>query len=341
MWTRLKLPAVLLVAAAALMPLGSGVRSQRPAGREPATILVGERDLYPEGIACDPTSGVLYVSSLTKAKIVAVSPDGSARDFFPPGRGGYGRGLGMKVDARRGELWALSCHGPVTARRSRVSVFDLRTGRLKREYRQPDEENRLFNDLDIGPDGSVFLTDTFGHAVFRIGPGSSGLSLLARSEAELPDPNGIAVSADGAVLFAASGALGLVRSDAASGRIARLPNATGIPSAGIDGLVRVGTSLYAVINDAPQPAPTRVARFDLDKAGTTIVGAEVLDEDHPLFDIPTTCAAVGRWRYVLAPSHLHLLEADKPRPGAAPGDIVVLRYPLARKPAPGASAVQP
>jgi sugar lactone lactonase YvrE len=152
--------------------------------------------------------------------------------------------------------------------------------------------------------------------------------LLAGSQESLAAPNGLALSEDEKTLYVASDTRGLIRINLENGRFEPLPHAAKIATTGIDGLARAGRSLFAVLNNPPSPEPPRIVRYDLDAAGTAIVGAEVLDEGNPRFSVPTTCAIAGGRLYVLATSHLDKLDGEKARAGAVLGDIVVLKYPL-------------
>ena len=84
------------------------VANGRPLGSARVAFTLSEADLIPEGIAWDPGSRRLFVGSLARNKIVAISPDGRASDFVPSGRDGLRRVLGMKVDASRKSLWVCS-----------------------------------------------------------------------------------------------------------------------------------------------------------------------------------------------------------------------------------------
>ncbi len=60
-----------------------------------------EKDLIPEGIAVDASTGIIYISSIAKQKIIAVDSNGVVSDFVKTGDNGYLEGLGMKVDKKK------------------------------------------------------------------------------------------------------------------------------------------------------------------------------------------------------------------------------------------------
>src|SRR5215211_7738657 len=79
-------------------------------GQSRVAFRIPEPDLIPEGIAYDPVAQVFYVGSTYKRKIVSVDGRGVVRDFTGEGQDGLWGLLGMRVDAKRRLLWAVSSH---------------------------------------------------------------------------------------------------------------------------------------------------------------------------------------------------------------------------------------
>src|ERR671912_393234 len=95
-------------------------------------VLVFEKqvNLVPEGIAIDPGNGTIYVSSIAQKKIIRILPDGSAPgDFISQGQDNFLEGLGMKVDAKRNCLWALSNLRKGNEFTAQIHAFELNGGR--------------------------------------------------------------------------------------------------------------------------------------------------------------------------------------------------------------------
>ena len=69
---------------------------------------IADPDLIPEGIAYDPKTRTFFVGSTFKRKIVAVDAAGRARDFTTEAQDGIFGVLGLRVDADRRILWAIS-----------------------------------------------------------------------------------------------------------------------------------------------------------------------------------------------------------------------------------------
>src|SRR5262245_5118201 len=143
---------------------------------------VAEPDLIPEGLAHDPVSGDFFMGSLHKRKIVRVDASGRARDFRTSGQDGLWQVLGMKVDAKRRQLWALTAAGAEAGPQdgcSAVLVYDLASGGLHRRYSMDNADAHHFlNDVVLAADGRAFVTDSLNGRVWRIDPGGDGFTAL-------------------------------------------------------------------------------------------------------------------------------------------------------------------
>jgi sugar lactone lactonase YvrE len=239
----------------------------------------------PEGIAWDPVSRRTFVGSFGQRKILAVDQNCQASDFVPAGPGGLLNVTGIKVDSERRLLWACSVgedpapagqQGP-TRSRGTVSAFDLEGGRRTRHYElEGGEQGILLNDLALGSNGEVFVTESNAGAVYRLGPESTELELLLRSE-RVPLANGIALSADQQRLFVAhAGGVAIV--DPKTAALSRVEAAEGISLVAADGLYTTPDGLILVQN---QPFLDRVVQFFFDDSGARVVQYRVLSALHP------------------------------------------------------------
>jgi hypothetical protein len=133
-----------------------------PVVRSTPAITIRERDLAPEGIAYDPVEKVFYLSSLSKEKIVRVTWEGEIQDFKSTGQDGLGRTLGMKVDAKRRILWAVSINPHPDPKQSPAGVFqyDLKTRALRFKHRLPPGAQGFLNDVALTASGEGFATNT-------------------------------------------------------------------------------------------------------------------------------------------------------------------------------------
>lgn len=288
---------------------------------------VKERDLIPEGLAQDSTTGDFFLGSLLKKKIVRVGADGRAHDFTSAGQDGLCQVLGLKVDSKRRLLWAMTAAGKAEGARegwSAAYVYELGSGQLARRYPMT-EGKHLFNDLALARDGGAFITDSEAGAVWRIEPGRDAPVPLVGAGG-LDYPNGIALSGDERRLYVADFAHGISIVDPATGRVRPLPHPPGVSPHGIDGLYWHESGLIGVQNGA---GTERIVRYRLSGDGERVLGLDVLESRNPLFAIPTTGAIAGSAFYYIANSRLDQLSPEgRLRPGARLEDVVVLRAPL-------------
>lgn len=271
-----------------------------PVVRSTTALLIGERDLFPEGIAYDPVGKTFYVSSISKQKILAVGLDGSANDFKVSGQDGLGETLGMKVDAKRRILWVVSdsfAKGVQDkAERQGVFQYDLITGALRFKHLLPPGSGGFLNDVALTSTGEAFATNTGTGEVFRASPDHDGLEPFLPPNSVIQG-NGIAVSPDDKLLFVA-GWVGVARVDIATRQVRLLAKPRNISDANIDGLYFYKGTLVGIQN--PDVHPGRVMRYYLNPAWNTIVRAEVLEAYNPIFDVPTTGTLVGDFLYFAA-----------------------------------------
>lgn len=296
------------------------------------TAFLLEKDLIPENIAWDPKSGAFFVGSMYKAKIVKIAPDGKVTDFIPSRRDGLLGVLGMKINAAKRELWAVAGNygddppmevaDPATRGHGGIWRFDLGSGRLIRKYTAA--QPMLFNDLVLARNGDVYAT-----------AGPAGVWRL-RAGAETIEPyfaqdgaffNGIAITPDGKFLFAASHTGGVIRIDTRTKAATVIEVPAGVTLGGIDGLYFHERSLVGVQNGTD---PSRVIRAWLDRKMKRVTRFAVLEQAHPLSDIPLTGTIVGNDLYYVARSQLEAFENGKIWPAERLKETVILKLPLGR-----------
>ncbi len=298
---------------------------------------VPERDLVPESIAYDPVEKVFYVSSLRKRKIVRVKPGGPGApavttDFVEEGADELDAVHGIKVDAVRRRLWAVSAAAPEMRGfkpenygRSALHEYDLVSKKLVRKIALPGPPTHLFNDLVLDAAGDVYVTDTESAEVHVLKAGESELKTLVKKSLFVA-PNGIVLSADGKHLYVADVAQGLFHVDRATGEIQALDQTPGIFPAGLDGLVSHEGSLIGIMNVV---SAGRVARWQVTADGMALEEGEVLECGHPSFHQPTRGVVVDGAFYFIANS-----QSDQIGEGELAAekleDIVILRLPLSR-----------
>ena len=305
--------------------------TRRPVARGSVAFTLPEKDLIPEGIAWDSTTGDFYLGSIYKAKIVRVSRDGRIADFTAPRQDGLRSVIGMKVDARRRVLWACSAvnspraagFDPAELGWSGLFKYDLVTGRLLAKYDLPPRDGKhLLNDLVVTEAGDVYVSDSEAGSVWQV-TADSGLQLLVHSD-DFLYPNGITLSADGRALYLANSSSGVVRIDLATRRVTPVTAPAGISPIGIDGMYLYRGGLVVV-----QGIFGRITRLILDPSGQRIVSAEILEARNPHFDTPTTGAPADGFLYLIANSQLQRFDADnRLLPLDQLRDVTVLKIPM-------------
>jgi sugar lactone lactonase YvrE len=277
--------------------------------------------LVPEGVAYDPATRRTFIGDGNSQQVYAVDRDGRARSFSGPLQAPP---LGMKVDAARGRLWVATANTfwDVKEKRSEVLALDLKTGAVLQRATHPEAQS--FNDMALTPNGDLYVTDTLGGAVFRLGSGAREMERVTPAGA-VNGPNGIAATDDGRSLFVAQGA-NLRRIDLADRSVTTIARPQGATLIGIDGLYWSKGGLIAVQNVGMRG---RVLRLGLNAARDAVERVEVLEAGGPVLDTPTTAAVVGDRAYVLANAQLDRLKSpgvlDKPE---LLKPIVILELPV-------------
>jgi len=273
----------------------------RPLNRSHFAFSIPEKDLIPEGIAYDPADETFYLGSLQKCKIVRIDRDHNVSDFTKPGQDGLVPVLGMKVDADRRILWAISSYGYYNADIPRelmgtsgVFKYDLETGKLLKKYMLPQKENRFLNDLALHSNGDVYVTDSKIPAVYLI---STEQDRIVKFCDLSMYPNGIDFSPNETKLFIAGSGIGVL--DLSTKEFTRLKHPQRMYPTG-DGLYYYKNSLIAIQNAGFR----KITQFFLNEARDEIVDSRPLEAYHPLFNMPTTGVLVGNQFYYIANSQI-------------------------------------
>jgi len=246
--------------------------------------------LVPEGVAFDVKTGAYFVSSQYQRKIVRRTGDGAVTDFVQPGQGGLWMVFGIAADASRRLLWAVSTaeesmKGATAedAGRTALFLFDLDTGALKRTFPAPPGQDSTFDDLALGPEGEVYVSDSASGTIYAATRDARRLEVVI-SPGQLGSPQGMVVSADGRRLYVSDYGRGLFSVDVQAGIAIRMRSPAGATLLGIDGLARSGQCLIAVQNGIQ---PHKVLRLRLSDDRQAVVSAEPLDLNVPDMDEPT------------------------------------------------------
>jgi hypothetical protein len=144
-----------------------------------------------------------------------------------------------------------------------------------------------FNDLAIASTGDVYLTDTRAGAVWRL---AHGADHLTRAPNRFDFANGIALSAEGNLLYVSTFPDGITLIDLKTNLARPIGRGSGLCLAAIDGLYFYRGALIAIQNGFMTP---RVVRLGLSPDLRAIERFDVLERRNPLFEGITTGVVVG------------------------------------------------
>jgi len=291
-----------------------------PIRRGRAIAVLPDSTFFPEGLDVDPRTGFTYVASIRHRTIAELTPRGDyARELLPRGGVGLGGILAVRVDPKRGVLWATMSGIPQTAGYAPADStihallrIRLPEGEIDGRWDLPSAAGgHTLGDVAIGPLGDVFVSDSRNPVLYRLPADGGGLQPIRH--ALFRSLQGVAPAPGARAVFVADYSHGLLKVDVISGEVVRLGDAPGSTSLGCDGIAWHDGAIIAVQNGV---VPPRVMRFELDSAWTRIVRAEVLDRNVPVADEPTIGTIVGDdFIYVANSQWEKYNEAGERRPG--------------------------
>lgn len=226
-----------------------------PANAQPAAItLPGER-LHPESVSITP-AGIAYVSSMAGGILKVDLKSGKVSRFVSPGAYGSGAQFGVLADTRHGLVWSCTNDFPGSA----LSVagadpghwlkgFDIKTGAGKVSLRLPGEKP-VCNDMAVGPDGALYVTDTGQPRILRWKPGAKELEIWLEDMALGANGmgggiDGIAFGKDGAMIVTNVRSGALFRITMVGGRPGKVtPLTLSRPLASPDGMRPIGDGAF-------------------------------------------------------------------------------------------------
>lgn len=300
----------------------------KPVNASTKAFTIPDKEFIPEGITYDPVTKRFFVSSIHKAKIVAIDTAGNVTDFSTAADGLWSVS-GMQVDAKKRILWACTTafpqmkgYTPLMKGRSGIVKYDLNTGKILKKYVLDGGEHAL-GDLILDSKGNVYATDSLGGGIYRIGK-DDVLEVFVKSDL-LVSPQGLALTSGDKAMFVADYAKGLFKVDMATREVIQLKVDGNVTLLGIDGLyTRSGGSLLAIQNGVN---PQRLIMVGIDPAGT--VRATVTREaNHPDFMEPTLGVMVGNDLYYVANSQWPLVNEKAELDTAKLREPVILKLRL-------------
>ena len=292
--------------------------------------VIDEKDLIPEGIAVDSKTGIIYVGSTYKRKIVQINPKGEVSDFIPQEKDSIWSVLGMEVDEENNMLWVNTAHihevmpliNPLETKDwlTTISAFDLSNKKLIKKY-QLNDTTSAFNDLTLSENGDVYATESANNKIFVVNKKLDRLEEFLELK-NFNFPNGITYSEVYNVLFVSTRE-GILKVDIDSKQHELLPTTENINAKSIDGLTLFNNYLIGHQN-------SKVSKFYLNDEFTKIVNSEVLDSGKE-FDASTTGEVAHGDYYFIVNSQLSSgidFEAKKTKPLDSLEKIIIRKINL-------------
>lgn len=210
-----------------------------------------------EGVAWDERGRQMFVGGVEDGALIVREGENWRRVTMPYRTAGL---FGMAIDYRRGILWMASgAQAPTRAKAGFRGLIGVTLLGFEPAGRAavPDAKAQP-GDVAVAPDGSVFVSDGATGGLYICRPGCDVLTPFVPA-GTFQSTQGLAVSRDGRTLYVADYGTGLYRFDI------RKPKAPVLvaPIKGIDGLVRDGDALIAIVNGDGR----KVLRLTLDATG--------------------------------------------------------------------------
>jgi hypothetical protein len=250
----------------------------------PAAYELPGPDVFPEGIAYQPSQQAFYVSSTTDGTIFrAELDDPQAKIYLPGGQDGRTDARGLHVDPFQ-RLWIAG--GPT----GMIWAYDTRTGDLITSLALPGAV--FINDV-MFLNGSAYFTDSMVSRIYRVykAQGTWHAEVFVDASDVIEDQegfnlNGIAKSLGRYLIVVQTNTGKLFRIDTLTKRVAEI-DLGGATVVGGDGIELRGRTLWVVRNSFE--LITKIQLSDDRLSGRVL--SETAD---PSFMYPTTAALVGK-----------------------------------------------
>lgn len=301
--------------------------NRRPRGQVDTAFTLADQTGLIEGIAWHAATNVWFFGDMHQRCVWRRNAAGKLDQFTADNAVPFGLG-GLVVDEARGLLWAAGSTQKVTAGWSEATdgqgallAFDLTTGELRHTYPVPDDGRAHATvDLTLGADGTVYLSDSTAPVIWRLTPGAEELDNWFE-DARFRSLQGLALSADGSLLYVADYALGLFRINVATRAIEPLV-ATNNTLIGIDGLTRHGDALIAVQNGTN---PFRVLRIQPEANSPEVTVRELAAAQPAMSDPTLGGVADGAFHFI---GHAGWDKFNGAKTGASAHGCAILRVGL-------------
>lgn len=270
-----------------------------PVPASDARLVHGDSLFFAEGVAADPRSGTLYVTSLRHPSLLVVPEAGPAFRLPISADAAFGAVMGVAVDESRDLLWLTtspSVHAAPERRRAtrsellRVGAND---GAVTGRWVLGDGAG-VPGEIALTDDGDVLVSDASLGRLYRLRAGRDAIEVI--EHALLRSVQGIAVRPDGRAAVVADWAHGLLLWDLEHDLLSPVVTPGSHTLVGIDGLRWHADGVIAVQNGV---LPRRILAITLSDDASSVTAVRTLDRPATLEGEPTVGTIVGgRYVYV-------------------------------------------
>lgn len=301
-------------------------QAMEPMGESEPVFTLPQSLLAPEAITWDESRQKFLIGSVAEGRIYAVGKDGQIEELLVASdENGMWAVFDLLVDQARNRLWVSSAatprfsrHDSIDQGRSGLFEFELDSLKFVRRYPVPvDGRPHNLGSMVQNPAGDIFIVDRILPIIYRKPVGEKKLKAVMASN-EMVSMRGIAIQADGRIMYVADRELGILVIDIEAGRARKLAVASTLNLGGIDGLYLWENHLIVIQNGIK---PERIMRLQLDASGTRVVGVRPLAVAKPEFDYPN-------FGVVLEGNLYFFGNSQWPDGDTSPKPVTVLRTPL-------------
>ncbi|NVK52200.1 MAG: hypothetical protein HWD85_04640 [Flavobacteriaceae bacterium] len=246
--------------------------------------IITEKDIIPEGTAYNSKTSTIYIGSIYKQKVIAISPNGNINDIITQEVFENLSPIGMEVDNKNNILWTNVALAPIVNKtgknkwKTTIMSFDLTTNKLIKKYDFIEGNQVFLNDLTIDKNGDVYATESVNSNIYKLNTRTDKLAIYLDLK-KFGFPNGIVYNQPQHCLFIATNE-GIVKIDIETKKAKLLEVEENINVKVIDGL--------AINNDYfIGHQSSKISKFYFDENMERIIRSEIFDSGDE-FDSSTT-----------------------------------------------------
>lgn len=260
----------------------------------------------PEDIDFDSNAKLFYISTVLGKQILQADMAGHTKVFAnAPDRWPM---LALKVDSRRGVLWAtevaldgFAAVGKEDWGRSAILEYDLASGKLAHRIEGPPKT--ALGDMTLAVNGDPIVSDGEHGGVYRINRDTRNVERI--DAGDFVSPQTPAALADGRRLLVPDYVRGVGVLDLSTRHVDWIPMDGRHALSGIDGLYALGDTLIATQNGT---SPERVVRFAMTVSKNRVLSESIIEQATATLGDPTHGVVIGNYFYYIANSGWNVLD---------------------------------